>query len=165
MKKQFVALLMFAAFGFSVNAQVHPHAIGLRGAFGNFGSGGEISYQHGFGTANRLELDLGFRGGKGVGSSYSHGAISGIYHWVWNIEEGLSWFVGPGAQLGVYNDKYDSNNDGLTLSVGGQIGLEYDFNDLDVPLHVALDTRPMWGFLGGTSGFGYGAALSIRYTF
>lgn len=149
----------------SASAQVNPHAIGLRGGLGNFGRGGEVSYQHGFGELNRLELDLGWRGNRSFGYDYTHAAFSGIYHWVWNIEEGLNWYIGPGAQLGLYSDKYNSNLDGFTLSVGGQIGLEYDFNTLDVPLLLSLDTRPMWGFIGGTSGFGYGAAFSLRYTF
>ena len=53
----------------------------------------------------------------------------------------------------------------MTIGVGGQGGVEYDFNDLGVPLLVSVDTRPMIGFLGGTKGFGYGGALSARYTF
>ncbi|MDG1331149.1 MAG: hypothetical protein P8P74_02385 [Crocinitomicaceae bacterium] len=164
MKKQFIALMIFAAFGTIANAQVNPHAIGVRGGLGNFGRGGEVSYQHGLGSANRLELDLGWRGTSGVGG-YSHLALTGIYHWVWNIEGGLNWFAGPGARVGLYSDKSNGANDGLTVSVGGQIGIEYDFNELGAPLQLALDTRPMWGFLGGTSGFGYGGAFSLRYTF
>jgi len=145
------------------SAQVNPHAIGLRGGGGNFGLGGEISYQHGMGSSNRLEFDLGWRGNNG--NNYTHTALTGIYHWVWNIEDGLNWYVGPGAQLGFYQDKFFNNNNGVTLSIGGQIGLEYDFNDLGAPLLLGLDLRPMWGFIGGTSGVGYGGAFSLRYTF
>ena len=165
MKNQFITLFACLAFAVAGNARVNPHAIGLRGGLGNFGRGGEISYQHGFGSANRLEVDLGWRGNNGNGNGYSHVALSAIYHWVWNLEGGLNWFVGPGAQLGLYSHKYDSSKDGLTLGLGGQIGIEYDFNDLGAPIQLGLDARPMWGFIGGTSGFGYGGALSVRYTF
>ena len=161
-------ILLISAFIFTLNtasSQVNPHAIGIRGGLGNNGYGGEISYQHGFGSSNRLELDLGWRGNRGNGNNYQHMAIYGIYHWVWNITDGLNWYVGPGARLGFYQDKNSSNDDGVTLGLGGQIGIEYDFNELGAPLLIGIDTRPMWGFIGGNSGFGYGGAFSIRYTF
>ncbi len=146
-------------------AQVNPHAIGIRGGSGTFGNGAEISYQHGFGDANRLELDLGWRGNRNNGNDYSSFGLTGIYHWVWNITSGLNWYVGPGAQLGFYQNKSNNNDDGITLALGGQVGLEFDFNELGAPLLLSLDTRPMWGFVGGGSGFGYGGALGLRYTF
>ncbi len=91
--------------------------------------------------------------------------ISGIYHWVYNISGGLNWYIGPGAQVGLYEDRNNSNNDGITLAVGGQLGLEYDFNNLGAPILLGIDTRPMWGFSGGTQGVGYGGALSLKFTF
>lgn len=149
--------LLVASFGFS---QVNPHAIGLRlnGSHEHFG--GEVSYQHGLGDANRLELDLGWRSHK----NWSHLSIAGIYHWVWNITDGLNWYVGPGARLGAYNGK-DNNSDSFGLAVGGQLGIEYDFNSKSVPLLLSFDIRPMWDFIGDYGGFGYGSALGIRYTF
>lgn len=167
MKKQLILFLSCIAFSFFGTAQVNPHAIGIRGVSGNFGSGAEISYQHGLGSANRLEIDLGWRRHyvKGHGHYHGHSALSVIYHWVWNIDGGLNWFAGLGGQVGFYNyDDFD-NDDDLTLGLGGQIGIEYDFNDLGAPIQLGLDARPMWGFLGGTSGIGYGGAFSLRYTF
>jgi hypothetical protein len=160
-----IGIIVLLAIGISQTsqAQVNPHAIGIRGGSGNFGYGGEISYQHGLGSANRLEVDLGWRGNNGNG--YRHTAITGVYHWVWNITNGLNWYVGPGAQIGLYQDKWNNNNDGITLGLGGQIGIEYDFNTLGAPILLGLDTRPMWGFNGGVSGIGYGGAFSLRFTF
>ena len=146
-------------------SQVNPHAIGIRGGSGSYGNGAEISYQHGFGDANRLELDLGWSGNRYNGNNYSSIGISGIYHWVLNLTSGLNWYVGPGGQLGLYKNKLNNNNDGMTLAVGGQIGLEFDFNELGAPLLLSVDTRPMWGFNDGNSGLGYGGALGLRYTF
>ncbi len=162
-----IIVILVCVLGWIPNSfgQVNPHAIGVRGGAGNDGRGGEITYQHGFGESNRLELDFGWRGNRYNGNNYSSLGISGIYHWVWNITSGLNWYVGPGAQLGLYQDKWNNDNDGITLAVGGQIGLEFDFNELGAPLLFSLDTRPMWGFIGGGSGFGYGGAFALRYTF
>ena len=157
MKRILISSIVMLSLSYCAIAQVNPHAIGLR--FGGNGdiNGAEISYQHGFSDRNRLELDLGF------GSNVHHNRVflAGIYHWDWNITEGLNWYVGPGAAIGFYS--YDNSDDYLNIGLGGQIGLEYDFNTLDVPLLLSLDIRPMWDFLGDNSGFGWGAALGIRY--
>ncbi len=163
MKRYLFALILSLSFAGSY-AQVHSHALGIRGGAGNYGSGGELSYQHALGGENRLELDLGWRRYNRNNDRYSHLGITGIYQWVWNIEDGFNWYAGLGGQLGLYSDKYNSENDGATLSVGGQLGIEYDFNQLGAPIQMSFDIRPMWGFFSGYSGIGYGAAFSIRYT-
>jgi hypothetical protein len=165
MKNKFLILgLSLGICAFST-AQVNPQAIGIRGGSGSYGNGAEISYQHGFGSANRLELDLGWSGNRNNGNNSSSMAIAGIYHWVWNLTSGLNWYAGPGGQLGLYQNKLNNDNDGIILAIGGQIGLEFDFNELGAPLLLSLDTRPMWGFNVGNAGFGYGGALGLRYTF
>lgn len=146
-----------------ISAQVNPHAIGIRGLQGNYGSGGEISYQHGMGDANRLELDLGWRGNRGNGIDYYYSQFTAVYQWVWNISDGFNWYAGLGGQISSFRDRKFPGNDGIRLSVGGQFGIEYDFNTLGAPILISLDTRPMFLFYG--SNFGYGAAFSIRYTF
>ncbi len=162
MKKIFLSIVLLLVINIVGQAQVNPHAIGLRFGGGNFGNGAEISYQHGFGDVNRLELDLGWGGN----SDYSRIGIAGIYHWVWNIDGGFNWYAGPGAQVWTfsYNDSFN-NNGGVRLGVGGQIGIEYDFNEKNAPILLSLDTRPMFNFISNGSGFGYGVHLSVRYTF
>lgn len=167
MKKSTLILVFAFSFLATVSfGQVEPHAIGFRAGSGTFGSGAEISYQHGFGSSNRLELDLGWRNGyhKHKHNYYAWG-LTGIYHWVWNLDGGLNWFAGPGAQIGAYNNRDHDYDDGLTLNVGGQIGIEYNFNELGAPLQLGLDVRPMWGFVGYYHRLGMGGALSFRYTF
>ncbi len=166
-----VYLLLFFASILSLNsnAQVHAHAIGLRGGGGSFGYGPEISYQLGLSEKNRIEFDLGWRtrkafnNGNGWGSdAFRIVGLSGILHWDWNITEGLNWYIGPGAQIIFYDEKHDDSDDGVYFSAGGQIGLEYDFTDLGVPLHLGLDYRPMFMF-SWFNNIGHGGALSIRY--
>jgi hypothetical protein len=89
--------------------------------------------------------------------------LAGIYHWDWNIVESLNWYIGPGAMVGFYH--YDGYQDYVGVALGGQIGLEYDFNSLDVPILISVDARPMWDFIGDNAGIGWGGALGVRYTF
>ena len=161
MKKKIFLLFAVFSLTYSASSQISPNAIGLRGGPGIYGLGGEITYQKALGGSNRLELDFGARSSK----NHNHLLVTGIYHWWWNITDGLNWYVGPGAQLGLYNHRYDNDNDGITIGIGGQIGIEYNFNQHGVPILLSLDSRPMWDFFGYYNGFGYGGAFAIRYTF
>ena len=151
MKKVLVLLVAVLAFGMA-NAQ---NNLGLRGAFGGHSAfDGELSYQMGLGS-NRLELDLGLKFADGDNPFY----LAGIYQWNWNITGGLSWYTGPGAVV-----KYCPNH-GLGLAIAGQIGIEYKFS---FPLQLSVDFRPAWDFLSPENcgaGFGWGAALGVRYCF
>lgn len=153
-----ILVCILFSLGYYSQAQLNPHAIGLR--FGGNGeiNGAEISYQHGIGEMNRLELDLGF----GANKHHHRTFIAGIYHWVWNLTGGLNWFIGPGASLGFHS--YDNHDGFLNVALGGQIGLEYDFNRHSTPLLLSLDARPMWDFIGDHAGLGWGASLGIRYS-
>lgn len=167
MKKTFAILTILLSMSFYSFAQVNPHAIGVR--FGNAAAsafGMEVSFQQGIGDANRLELDLGSNFGANDGHDYTHSILSGIYQWDWNIVEGLNWYIGPGAEIGGYVDYDKASNNCLTLAVGGQVGLEYDFNTLDVPILVSLDARPMLNFINYNSALDWGLFphLSVRYT-
>lgn len=174
MKKILLLAIVCTSLSLTVKSQVNEHAIGLRLGGGNYGNGSEISYQHGFGDVNRLELDLGW----GKHSSYSRIGFTGVYQWVFNLNEGLNWYVGAGAQVlkysyesvTVYNNQgnaviVSNGDDGVRFGIGGQIGLEYDFSTLDVPLLVGIDTRPMFSLNGSSDRLGWGAALSVRYLF
>ena len=162
MKKTILFGAIMALYSTFTVAQVNPHAIGIRSGSSNFGGGHEISYQHGFGESNRLELDLGFgRHTVLLTSQATHATLTGAYHWDFNIVSGFNWFIGPAVQVGLYNHTSSS----LTVGIGGQGGVEFDFNEFDVPILVGIDARPIWGFTGGTSGLGYGGSASVRYTF
>ena len=154
MKKVILSILAVVVIGLTANAQVEPYAIGLRFGGGNFGGGSEINYLHGIGDANRAEIGVGFNSFDGA----SYMSLAGVYQWVFEFEEGFSWFVGPGAQLFLI-----SNASAILL--GGEVGVDYNFNTkLDIPLQVGLDTRPMFN-LGDGNGFGWGVTLKVHYTF
>ena len=150
-------------------AQVYPSTVGLRTSIGNYGVGPEISYQHGLGDVNRLEVGLGFS----TDNNFNRFGMSGAFHWVGDIESGFSWYGGPGAQVWLYsfNDGINgsqlvSNGSGLGAAVGAHIGVEFDFNtELGLPFSASLDSRPMFNFVNYYSGFEFALGLSIRYTF
>lgn len=158
MKKVFLALIAVMAIGTSTTFA--QKAIGLRFGGGSL-LGAEISYQQDMG-ANRLEGDLGFS----FGDNSSYISAVGIYQWKWNIVSGLNWYVGPGVALGLYMSDI-ADYSGFSLGVGGQIGLEYDFSTLGVPLLLSVDARPMWNVVRPAhyGGFGWGTCLSLRYLF
>jgi len=165
MKKLFLSAFMLMGLAFSTQAQdISKNALGLR-LGDNDGFGGEISYQRGLGSNNRLELDLGWRNSKNVDAI----KVVGLYQWVWNIEGGFNWYAGVGGGIGSwrYDGPGDPDPDGGTfLLAAGDIGIEYNF---DIPLQLALDFRPEIYFADNRNdfddydSFGPDIALSIRY--
>jgi len=156
-----VATVLFGGL-FCLSAQeISEHALGIR--FGdNDGFGGELSYQKKLDTNKRLEVDLGYRNHK----NYDAFKLSGIYQWVWNIDQGFNWYAGFGAGIGSWsysNGINNDNDDGLFINADGNVGIEYNF---DAPFLISLDFRPELGIIGD-----YGKdtdldlALSVRYQF
>ncbi len=164
MKKIVLLVVAIATFSLVSQAQVNDKTLGLR-----LTNGIEGTFQKAFGSSNRLELDAGLA----LGSHYFGLSAAGMYHWVWNINEGLNWYVGPGVGFNMYSYSfvnynynqgyYNDRETRLGIGVGGQVGIEYDFSTLDVPLLVSLDYRPMF-FFGSYDGFSYyGIGLGVRY--
>lgn len=163
-----VTLLLCAM---STNAQ---KAIGLRFGGGNV-NGAEISFQMPYGgETNRLQLDLGAGFDSDGNNSYSVISVTGTYQWMWDITEvdGLAWYAGPGASIGLWaldfdqmiNDLGIEDESGLNIAIGGIVGIEYTFTD--VPFQVSIDTRPMWNLSGADDyDSNLGASLAVRYIF
>ncbi|GGG89947.1 hypothetical protein GCM10011416_03130 [Polaribacter pacificus] len=155
MKKTFLIIGLLFAATFTTNAQeIAENAIGLR-LGGNNGFGGEISYQRKMSENNRLEIDLGIRNGN---SSDSFKA-TGIYQWVWTLEDKFNWYAGAGGGIG------SIKNAGISetfIFATGDIGIEYNF---DAPILISLDYRPEFGFSDAYDGLNSDLALSVRYQF
>ncbi|MCG9792967.1 hypothetical protein [Flavobacterium algicola] len=156
MKKLILSAVMLMGLLFSAQAQdISKNALGLR--FGdNDGFGGEVSYQRGLSSNNRLELDLGWRDSN----DYDAFKLTGIYQWVWNIDQGFNWYAGVGAGAGTYSYKDDNNT---FVYAAGDVGIEYNF---PIPLLISLDFRPEFGGSGYyKNNYGSDVALSLRYQF
>jgi opacity protein-like surface antigen len=162
MKKLILSAFMLLGLAFSAQAQdISKNALGLR-LGDNDGFGGEISYQRGMGSNNRLEFDLGWRNSKDVDAF----KLVGLYQWVWNIEGGFNWYAGVGAGIGSWSyNKNDFKDSGSFVLAAGDIGIEYNFQE--APIQLSLDFRPEIYFGGDYAdfrdGFGPDIALGIRY--
>jgi hypothetical protein len=146
--KKILVTLTFIVSAISLNAQdISYNAIGLRFGGGN-GAGGEISYQKALGNNNRLEVDL------GLANEFTNFKATGLYQWVWNLEDKFNWYAGFGGGI--------VSADGTGIYGAGVIGIEYNFN---APILLSIDYRPEVGIAGGLSGVNSDAALSVRYQF
>ena len=148
MKKIIVGLSLIIGSIYTTSAQqIADNAIGLRFGGGN-GVGGEISYQKALGENNRLEVNL------GLANEFTNFKATGLYEWVWNIEEQFNWYAGFGGGIVSAN--------GTGIYGAGVIGVEYDFN---APVLLSIDYRPEIGIAGGLDGLNSDIALSVRYQF
>ena len=148
MKKVVFVFGLLISLTLSVNAQdIADNAIGLRLNGGN-GAGGEISYQKALGNNNRLEIDL------GLANEFADFKATGLYQWVWSLEEQFNWYAGFGGGIVSAN--------GTGIYGAGVIGIEYNFN---APVLLSLDYRPEIGVAGGLDGLNSSFSLAVRYQF
>jgi len=148
MKKILLTFGLLVTTILSMHAQdISENAIGLRFGGGN-GAGGEISYQKALGSNNRLEIDL------GLANEFANFKATGLYQWVWNLEDKFNWYAGFGGGIVSASD--------LGIYGSGVIGIEYNF---DAPILLSIDYRPEIGIAGGLDGLNSDVALSVRYQF
>ncbi|KGL62805.1 hypothetical protein [Polaribacter sp. Hel1_85] len=139
MKKVLLVFGFILAATFSTNAQdISNHAIGLRLT-------NEISYQKSMGENNRLEVNLGLRNDL---------KATGLYQWVWKIENKLNWFAGVGGGF--------SDDSSVKLFGSGVVGIEYNFES---PFLVSIDYRPEIGITGALNELNSDFGISVRYQF
>ena len=104
---------------------------------------------------------------EGIGYFWNRGArITGLYELHFDIAgaDGLKWYIGPGAHIGFYNNKYFGKNANRSFGgIDGVLGLDYKVKS--APLNFSLDWQPSFefgedrGFIGSWGGF------AIRFTF
>ncbi len=136
------------------------HALGVR-IGDNDGFGVEASYQLGLSSTNRLELDLGWRSED----AFTAIKLAGIYQWVFNLDKGFNWYVGPGGGVGFVDfddDILGRDSSDSYFFIAGDIGIEYNF---DIPLLISLDVRPEIGFGDFNDDLDLDIALGVRYQF
>ncbi len=163
MKKILIATItMLALSAMIANAQsmgnTYKTALGVK----VWNNGGGISLKHFISTNHALE---------GIGYFWNRGSrLTGLYEFHFDIANaaGLKWYIGPGAHVGFYNDRYDDRfgnygNGGSFVGLDGVLGLDYKFNG--APINLSLDWQPSVEF-GYGRGFNSGwGGLGIRYTF
>lgn len=155
------AVAVVALIGFATVSYAQPRAIGV-----NLGYGASLSYQHGLGDANMIDLAVEVPGFSGIGATCTYDWIDPFNAPVpWNEKGEWHWYMGVGAGAGMAG----WNGAAGYAGVVGHFGIEYDFW---FPLQLSLDWRPNVGVgfaknavafnLGGLV---YGIQLGVRYRF
>lgn len=162
MKKLLILFISLTAISFQATAQeISDHAIGIRIGADSQGVGPEINYQYRLSDNNRIEAGFAYHGGTWDNNVKA----TGLYQWVWEIENGFNWYAGPGAGLGIethkYRHFYQEKSSDFFGFVTGAIGIEYNF---DFPLLVSFDFRPQFNF-GYSDAVSYDFGISARYVF
>lgn len=159
--------LLLMAFAFmSINSnQIFAQAKGTsyQTALGvKFYPGGGITLKH------FLKKDAAL---EGIAYFWRDGTrITGLYEYHGNINgaPGLKWYVGGGAHIGFWNNKYWRREYGLNsgtaiAGLDGVLGLDYKINQ--APINLSLDWQPSYDFGTYSSFYGNWGGFSIRYTF
>ncbi len=158
MKKLLVlTFVVFAA------VSVHAQSMGstYRTALGLKVYPAAITVKH-FVANNRAVEGLGYISQDGF-------RLTGLYeiHGDFTGAEGLKWYVGGGAHLGVWSDtwkqSYPYRNHGPAFGVDGVLGLDYKIKN--APLNLSFDWQPSFNFVGYNYFEGGWGGLGIRYTF
>lgn len=158
MKKLFLALLISMAVAGQANAQAlgneYTTAIGVKIY------PGAVSVKHFIKSDAALE---------GLAYFYNHGfRVTGLYEFHGDINgaPGLKWYVGPGAHIGFYNDRwnrlYPNEDASVAIGIDGVLGLDYKFNG--APINISLDWQPSFNIVGRSYFEGGWGGLGIRYT-
>lgn len=107
---------------------------------------------------------------EGLGYISSDGfRLTGLYELHNNLGnvEGLTWYIGGGAHVGVWSDswktRYPTRNDGVAVGVDGVIGIDYKIPG--APLNLSFDWQPSFNLVGYNYFEGGWGGVGIRYTF
>ena len=101
---------------------------------------------------------------------YNYGfRLTGLYeiHGDINDVPGLKWYVGPGAHIGFWNDRwsdrYVDRTAGVAIGVDGVLGLDYKIQG--IPINISVDWQPSLNLIRYTVFEGGLGGVGIRYTF
>ncbi len=163
MKKTILSTVFIFAVSIGFGQEISKNALGFRLGSNN-GFGAEVSYQKKITDNNRVEVDLGLNNS----GNFKAFSLTGLYQWVWEIDNGFNWYAGPGAGVGSWSYNGPENiaqkTSGSIFYLAGDIGIEYNF---DIPLLLSIDFRPelYLASSGYNNNFGNSIALSARYKF
>ena len=157
MKKIIVFIFFVIFLCLNIYADAHPLALGAGFHAGAGSTGFECAVSHSWDGVNRGEGTFGYSWNGDL--KWSMLDVNLIYQWYWNINDGFNCYVGPLVGLGVFWQKEfvdvgtfvsiieEQTKSGTYLGVGGQLGLEYDFDFIDKPFIISADVRPVMNLL------------------
>lgn len=148
MKKIVLSLLFVSCFSiFQSQAQSEGFELGVRLASGDGRAFGSIDAIFTLSDINRIQADLALdNNALGLAASYQ---------WQSVLQNKFSWFIGPGAYIGFYENA-------TPMKIEAVAGFEYHFEE--IPLALGLDVRPGIFIIDGDD-FESNFGLNIRYVF
>lgn len=158
MSKILYPLLLISIFVLARPAysQAYKSAVGLR-----LGYPASVTYKTFISQPGAIEVYGGFRNHR----NYRYLTVGGMYlhHLPINDIDGLSWYVGIGANALFYY--YSRNNIiGENVGVGANMALGLDLAIPNVPLNASIDWLPSFYFSDFDRGFGAGVgSVGLRY--
>mgnify|MGYP003290201069 CR=1 FL=1 len=150
--KKLLTLVLALTMGVSaLFAQEYKQAVGLR-----IGYDFSLTYKTFVSQENFVDVGLNL---APFGGSFGITAYA-LYDWNFDIPQvdGLSWYVGPGASVGLHSHSF-------YVSVNGQIGLEYKFNNAPVAIFVDYAPGIYLGVVGAEGDTGSKLSLGFASTF
>jgi hypothetical protein len=156
MKKKIIILTVFFAISIGSLAQTYRTSAGVRGAFVS-----GISVKHFIDDHAALEgiLSAGVWGGGLTGLYELHAPAFDVKH--------LYWYYGGGGHLATWNSDFPGvdykEGSHMVIGLDGILGLEYEIEE--IPITISADWKPTFNLTGYPGFWGYGGAISIRYTF
>ncbi len=159
--KKLLFLSLFIVGTFTARAQQQNNSTTYTTALGLKMYPGALSVKH-FIANNKAVEGLAFISQDGF-------RLTGLYeiHNDLSSVEGLKWYVGGGAHMGIWSDQwkvqYPERNGSVSIGVDGVLGLDYKIKG--APLNISFDWQPSFNFIGYNYFESAWGGLGIRYTF
>jgi hypothetical protein len=152
------ALLLMA--GTSLKAQPYKTALGLRATYW-WG----LTVKHNMSDRGAIEGILHTRWGGFI--------LTGLYehHFPALGVDGLRWYLGGGAHIGFWGNKYNNGNYWFDDNNSSRVGIGFDliggleYTIPSVPINLSIDYKPGFNVYPGAVPYGDDGAFSIRYVF
>lgn len=151
--KKFIAIITALVISVTAFSQSYKSAVGLK-----IGYDVAATYKTYISPNNALDLGVNLSGlftSNGLGL-----LVNGFYTWENELGgvNGLSWYVGPGAYIGLLL----GNNMAFSASINAMVGLEYKFEG--IPLALSVDWTPGLNLTGIAFSW-HGGGIGVKYTF
>lgn len=155
MKKIFFPVLFVSLLSIdNLNAQNYKTALGIRLSSKDPAINNSVSFKHFLDEKTAIEALLTFDKRAAIGALIE-------FHKPVASADGLQWFYGAGAYIGLDSDK--NNTDRNLMGGQGIVGLDYKFPH--IPLNLALDWKPELNIIDNINFEPAAIGFTIRFTF